>query len=172
MNVEKNTILVSVIIPIYNVEKFLAETIESVLQQSLVDFELILVNDGSSDYSPKISENYQQKDRGIKYFSQENSGVSVARNVGLSKAIGEYIFFLDSDDTIDSDFLKTNYETAKLNDSDIVIVGEYFKKRMPNVMALPTCAQFIRLDFLKKFPNVKFPENIQPGEDGLFSSSN
>lgn len=169
MNVEKNKILASVIIPVYNVENFLIETIESVLQQSLIDFEIILVNDGSSDSSPKICEDYQNRDPRIKYFSQENSGVSVARNLGLSNAIGEYVFFLDSDDTIDSNFLKTNYETAKINKSDIVIVGEYFYKRMPNVMALPTCAQFIRLDFLKKHPDIQFPENIQPGEDGLFS---
>ncbi|PKF74733.1 glycosyltransferase family 2 protein [Chryseobacterium sp. PMSZPI] len=169
MNLEKNKIPVSVIIPVYNVENFLVETIESVLTQSLPEIELILVNDGSTDGSAVICESYQQKDSRIKYFSQNNSGVSVARNLGLSHATGEFIFFLDSDDTIDADFLKTSYEVAKQNDSDIVIVGEYFYKRMPNVMALPTCAQFIRLEFLKKYPDIKFPENIQPGEDGLFS---
>lgn len=169
MKTESDKILVSVIIPVYNVEKFLAESIESVLQQSFDAFELILVNDGSSDDSPKICKDYQNKDARIKYFSQQNLGVSFSRNYGLSKATGEYVFFMDSDDTIDPEFLATSYESAKFNDSDIVIIGEYFYKRMPNVMALPTWAQFIKLKFLKQYPDIKFPENIQPGEDGLFS---
>ena len=169
MSFEKNKNKVSVIVPIYNAGKFLTETIESVLQQSITNFELILINDGSTDDSEMICEKFTAKDHRIQYYFQKNSGVSVARNFGLSKANGEYIFFLDSDDTIDPEFLRTSYETAESNNSDIVIVGEYFYKRMPNVMALPTCAQFIKSDFLKKFPEIKFPENIQPGEDGLYS---
>lgn len=169
MNTEDNNIFVSVIIPVYNVEKFLVEAIESVLQQSLHNFELILINDGSTDKSPEICLDYQNKDTRIIYFSQINSGVSIARNLGLIKARGEYIFFLDSDDTIDSEFLATSYQTAKNQNSDIVIVGEYFYKRMPHVMALPTCAQFIKTEFVRRYSDIKFPENIQPGEDGIFS---
>ncbi len=169
MNPEKSRVLVSVIIPVYNVEKFLSETIESVLNQTLTDFELILINDGSSDSSPEICKEYQKKDNRIKYFSQNNSGVSVARNSGLSHAVGEYVFFMDSDDTLDPDFIRTSYNASEAQHSDIIIVGEEFCNRLPAVPALPTCAQFLRSSFLKKYPDVRFPMNIQPCEDGLFS---
>ena len=169
MNFNKNNISISIIIPVYNAGKFLVETIESVLQQNFESFELILINDGSTDDSAAICEDYHKNDARIKYFAQKNYGVSVARNLGLSYAVGEYIYFLDSDDTLDPDFLKTSYDVAKRENSDIVIVGEYYCKRLPNVTALPTCAQFLRSDFLKRFPDVKFPDYIQPCEDGLFS---
>lgn len=168
MNTEKN-ILVSVIIPVYNAGKFLTETIESVLSQSLVDFQLILVNDGSTDNSAFICEDYVKKEERIQYFIQKNSGVSVARNLGLSYACGEYVFFLDSDDTLDSEFLKTSYNAAKKQNTDITIIGKQFCERLPNVAALPTCAQFLRLDFLKENSVIRFPKDIQPCEDGLFS---
>lgn len=164
-----NHISVSVIIPIYNAENFLAETINSVLHQSLSDFELILIDDGSIDNSKKICKQFLSQDHRIKLINQENSGVSIARNNGLLQAKGEYVFFMDSDDTLDSEFFKTSYEIAKREKSDIVIIGEQFSKRMPNVMALPTWAQLISLEFLKKYPDIRFPENIQPCEDGLFS---
>ncbi len=161
---------ISVIMPVYNVEEFLEEAIESVLNQSFQELELILVNDGSTDNSSTICEKYVEEDKRIKYIEQKNSGVSIARNKGLSLAEGEYIFFMDSDDTIDSDFLKTSYETAKKEDSDIVVIGEYYcKRRIPNPAALPTCAQLLRHEFLKQYPDIRFPENIQPCEDGLFS---
>ena len=161
--------LVSVIVPIYNSGKFLEQTIQSVLNQSFKDIELLLVDDGSTDCSLSICEKFAKDDNRITLISQSNSGVSVARNNGLRNAQGEYVYFLDSDDTIDSEFIRTSYYIAKQNDSDIVIVGEYYCRRMPKVMALPTCAQFLKLDFLKKYPGIKFPENIQPCEDGLFS---
>ncbi|WP_228413712.1 glycosyltransferase family 2 protein [Chryseobacterium sp. CH21] len=169
MIVEKNKIFVTVIIPVYNAEKFLVETIESVLNQSLKEFELILINDGSVDDSASICEEYQNNDSRIQYFSQANSGVSIARNLGLSKAIGEYIFFMDSDDTIDREFLKTSYVAAKEQNNDITIIGEEFCKRLPHAPALPTWAQLLRLGFLEKYSDIKFPAGIQPCEDGLFS---
>jgi len=169
MNIEKKDISVSVIIPVYNAGKFLAETIESVLNQSFKNFELILINDGSTDDSAAICTEYLRKDARIKYVDQVNSGVSVARNLGLSYATGEYVFFLDSDDTIDRGFLATSYDAAKEQNSDITIIGEEFCKRLPRVPALPTCAQFLRLEFLNTYRDIKFPQNIQPCEDGLFS---
>lgn len=169
MSPEKNKISVSVIIPVYNVEKFLSETIQSVLDQTFTDFELILVNDGSTDGSSEIGKKYQKKDSRVKYFSQNNSGVSVARNLGLSYATGEYVFFMDSDDTIDKQFIETSYKSAKEQNSDFTIVGDHYCRMLPDVSALPTCAQFLRLDFLKKHCDIRFPENIQPCEDGLFS---
>lgn len=169
MSTDKNHISVSIIIPVYNAGKFLAETIKSVLNQSLDNFELILVNDGSTDNSESICEEYERLDNRIKYFYQTNAGVSIARNNGLLHANGEYIFFMDSDDTLDSEFFKTSYEIAKKENRDILIIGESFCKRMPHVTALPTWAQMLRFDFLKKYPKIRFPEHIQPCEDGLFS---
>lgn len=169
MNIANSNILVSVIIPVYNAEKFIEETIGSVLSQSLKNIEIILVDDGSTDNSLKICEQFLQKDLRIKLLRQENSGVSNARNNGLELANGEYIFFMDSDDTIDSEFLSGSYEIAKKLDLDIVIIGEYFCRWLPNVSALPTMAQFLKHDFLMKYPDVRFPANIQPCEDGLFS---
>lgn len=88
----------SVIIPVYNVEKYLAETIESVINQPCRDMEIILIDDGSPDNSGKICDEYAQKDDRITVIHKENGGVSSARNAGLDAASGEYIFFLDSDD--------------------------------------------------------------------------
>lgn len=168
MNIENTPISVSVIIPVYNAGEFLAETIKSVLHQSFDRFELILVNDGSTDHSGEICEEYQLTDTRIKYIHQANSGVSVARNTGLLHAVGEYIFFMDADDTLDTEFIKTSYEAAKKKESDIIIIGASFCKMM-HVPALPTWAQMLKHDFLKQYPDVRFPEHIQPCEDGLFS---
>jgi len=162
-------ILVSIIVPIYNVESFIAETIESIISQSFKEIEIILVDDGSSDNSYAICESYALRDNRIKLIKQENSGVSIARNNGLSQANGEYIFFMDSDDTIDSEYISSSYEIAKKEDSDIVVIGDYYCDRFSKVLVLPTCAQFIKLDFLKAHNDIRFPEKIQPCEDGLFS---
>ena len=91
---------VSIIVPIYNSEAHLSRCIDSILAQTLTDFELILVNDGSQDNSGKICDNYAQKDSRIIVLHKENGGTSSARNVGLKKSRGEYITFVDSDDTI------------------------------------------------------------------------
>jgi glycosyltransferase involved in cell wall biosynthesis len=169
MNSKSKKILVSVIIPVYNAEIFLNETLQSVLNQNLKNFEIILVNDGSTDNSKKICEKFSNQDNRIKLINQINSGVSIARNNGILHAKGEYVFFMDADDTLDAEFLKTSYEIAKKQDSDIVVIGEQFCKRMPNVTALPTWAQLIRMEFLKQYQSIRFPDNIQPCEDGLFS---
>lgn len=162
-------IWVSVIVPIFNTEEFLCETIESVLKQSLTNFELILVNDGSTDGSAQICKKYMSLDTRIKYFRQRNSGVSIARNLGLSYASGKYVYFLDSDDTLDSEFLLSSYNISEQEGNDITILGEYLCNRPHSLTALPTCAQFLRMDFLRIHPTVRFPEGLQPCEDGLFS---
>mgnify|MGYP000315577735 FL=1 len=95
--------LISIIIPVYNVENLLPLTLNSVLNQSYQNLEIILIDDGSTDTSLSICEEYAKKDVRIKVFHQENSGVSVARNIGLSFAKGEYIGFVDSDDMIHPD---------------------------------------------------------------------
>ena len=94
---------ISVIIPVYNVEKYLAECLISVVNQTFKDIEIICVNDGSTDNSPEILEEFAQKDSRIKIINQENQGMSCARNAGLAVATGEYITFVDSDDYISTD---------------------------------------------------------------------
>lgn len=92
---------ISVIVPVYNAEKFLAETLDSILSQSYEKFEIIAMDDGSTDASGKILDAYAAKDGRVKPFHIANSGVSNARNMGIEKASGEFIFFLDGDDTIE-----------------------------------------------------------------------
>lgn len=162
-------VVVSVIIPVYNVEKFLDETIQSVLDQELEEIEIILVNDGSTDSSAAICKKYASVDPRISFFDQENRGVSVARNHGLSHARGEYVYFLDSDDTIASDFLLEAVTIARNSDADIVVLGEYFTRMLPSPTALPTCGQMVKRDFLVSHADIRFPTGIQPCEDGLFS---
>jgi len=97
--------MTSIIIPAYNADKYISETINSVLSQSYADWELIIVDDGSTDKTAEIVKQFCKKDNRIKYYYQKNSGVSVARNFGLNKAKGEYISFLDADDIWLNDFL-------------------------------------------------------------------
>lgn len=105
--------LISVILPIYNVEKYLALCIESVLQQSYRKLEIILVNDGATDSSPAICEEYRKRDKRIQVVHQMNAGLASARNSGLRASHGEYLFFLDSDDCIHPKLLELAVETAE-----------------------------------------------------------
>lgn len=162
-------IAVSVIMPVYNVAAFLGEAIQSVLDQNFKDLELILVNDGSTDGSASVCQAYLQQDPRIQFISQENCGVSIARNNGLLRATGSYVFFMDSDDTLDPDFIKTSFETAQKDNNDITVIGAPFCKWGPLFTLLPTWAQMIRMDFLKQYPEIRFPPRLQPCEDGLFS---
>ena len=107
--------------PVYNTEKYLKEAIDSVLNQSFKDFELICINDGSTDNSPEILENYRKKDKRIKIINQKNKGLGAARNKGLKNSNGEFIFFIDSDDYIAENALENLYKNAILNDSDMVL---------------------------------------------------
>ena len=97
--------MISVIIPVYNAQPYLHRCIDSVLASAYSDFEIILVNDGSTDCSPEICRAYAEADSRVIYISQENRGVSSARNRGLEAARGEWIIFLDSDDFITADYL-------------------------------------------------------------------
>ena len=104
---------ISVIVPIYNVEKYLARCLDSVVGQTFRDIEIICVNDGSTDKSSSIAEQYAKKDGRISLINQENKGLSAARNVGMRIARGKYISFVDSDDWIDLDFLEKLYDAAE-----------------------------------------------------------
>ena len=103
----------SVIVPVYKVEKYLSPCIESVLNQTFSDLELILVDDGSPDNCPKICDNYAQKDARIKVIHKPNGGLVSARQAGIKIASGDYIFNLDSDDLIENDTLECAYNIIK-----------------------------------------------------------
>ena len=124
-------IKVSVIVPIYNVEKYLRKSLESIISQTLEDIEIICVNDGSKDNSRDILEEYAQKDPRIVIIDKENGGLSSARNAGMEVARGEYIGFVDSDDWIEDTMYEKLYYNAKLNESEMVIcsVHKYDDKR-------------------------------------------
>lgn len=116
-----NDIKVSVIIPVYNVEKYLAECLNSIVNQSLKGIEIICINDGSSDNSLKIIEKYARFDKRIKIINKEASGsASAGRNIGIHTATGEYICFIDSDDLISLDYLEKMYVKAKETNADLV----------------------------------------------------
>lgn len=111
---------ISVIIPVYNVEKYISACLESVLSQTFQDWEAICVNDGSTDGCSDILTRYEKRDPRIKVITQANQGLSQARNRGLLDATGEYILFLDSDDLIDSQLMEVTYYFAKKEDADMV----------------------------------------------------
>lgn len=113
--------LISVVVPIYKVEKFLPTCIESIIRQSYRNLELILVDDGSPDSCPSICEKYKQVDSRIKVIHKKNGGLSDARNAGLKIAKGKWITFIDSDDYVGADFLRVLYTVAVLNEADISI---------------------------------------------------
>ena len=114
-------IKVSIIVPVYNVEEYLARCLDSLVNQSLKDIEIIVVNDGSPDNSQKIIDNYCKKYKNIKSFIKENGGLSDARNFGIEKAQGEYIAFLDSDDYVTIDMYMEMYNKAKSGNFDMVV---------------------------------------------------
>lgn len=119
-------IKVSVIVPVYNVERFIDKCLNSLVKQSLKEIEIIVVNDGTKDNSQKIIDKYVKKypDK-IKSYIKENGGQGSARNYGLKKATGEYIGYVDSDDFVEKDMYKKLYNKAKENNYDIVVCGNY-----------------------------------------------
>ena len=113
--------LVSVIIPVYNAEKFIKTCIDSVLAQTYTNIEIILINDGSVDYSKSICEKFANNASNIILINQQNSGVSAARNAGLKFATGKYVTFLDADDELPPNAIKQCVEAAETADFDMVI---------------------------------------------------
>lgn len=121
---------VSIIVPVYNVEKYLRDCIDSILMQNYKNIEVIAVNDGSTDSSPDILQEYANKDSRIKVLNKVNAGLASARNYGLSHIDGDYILFVDSDDIIAPQALETLMEVADKHQADIVSFG--FKKFYKN----------------------------------------
>ena len=126
---EKNP-QISVIIPIYNCEKYIKECLSSLIKQTFKNFEIICINDGSNDDTLKILKKFEAKDERIIIFNQNNSGPGIARNIGMKKSKGEYLIFLDSDDIFKKTMLEELYIKIKENDSDVVICNsQNFEKK-------------------------------------------
>ncbi len=121
----KNDIAVSIIVPIYNAEKYLIKCLDSVVNQTLENVEIIFVDDGSTDGSSEICKNYAEKDERIIYFKKENEGLAAARQDGMDIARGEYVGFVDSDDWLELNMYERMYTVAKENDADVVFCNCY-----------------------------------------------
>ncbi len=111
----------SVIIPVYNIERHLRQCLDSVTGQTLTELEIICVDDGSTDGSPEILADYAQRDGRFQIITQPNTGPGVARNTGMDRATGEYLIFLDSDDWFEPDFLERMVAKAKETGADVTI---------------------------------------------------
>ena len=113
--------LISVIVPIYNVEKYLRQCLDSIQNQTYQNFECLLINDGSPDNSADICREYVEKDSRFKYFEKENGGLSDARNYGIRQSKGSYLTFVDSDDWLEHDALDRLYGALRKGNADISI---------------------------------------------------
>lgn len=118
--------LISIIVPVYNSEKYLFKCIESILNQSFTDFELLLIDDGSSDNSLQILKEFERKDHRIKLFSHANSGVSYTRNFGIKNSQGDFILFIDSDDWVETDFIK-DFTNAYADNPNELLVADLLR---------------------------------------------
>lgn len=148
-NEEKMKPEISIVVPVYQVEKFVRDSIQSILNQTYISFEIICINDGSRDSSLNILQQLAQEDSRVKVFSQENQGVSAARNTALDMVSGEYVAFLDPDDIMHPQFLEIMLSEIKANDADVVCCG--FKKISENEKVInPPVYESVRS---KKFKN-------------------
>ena len=187
---------ISIIIPVYNVELYLEECLDSIINQPLKEIEIICVNDGSTDKSLNILEKYEKKDKRIKVINQKNNGVSYARNSGLINALGEYIMFIDSDDYIFPNTLQILYDKIKTSNAELLIFGgnifpenlpeaqwakavlsspnktyEHFDKKIIfNERSVRPCPvnKVYSSNFLRNY-NFKFDTSLKLGEDQLFA---
>ncbi len=121
----KDNIAVSIIVPVYNAEKYLVKCLDSVVNQTLKNVEIILVDDGSTDKSSDICKDYAAKDERIIYFKKENEGLAAARQDGMEKASGEYIGFVDSDDWLELNMYERMYSVAKEENADVVFCNAF-----------------------------------------------
>lgn len=191
----KDSILVSVLVPIYNTEHYLPFCIESILSQTHKNIEIILVNDGSTDSSEDLCKAYLAKDNRIKYFKKENGGVSSARNFGLQQAKGDWCIFVDSDDLLPIHAVSSLVELVLREDVDFGIAGydccygdgslknstskfgvcEYVLSKNDGIKRLYKhvfwqwfiCSKIFKTEVLKQH-NIRFNERIFFGEDRLF----
>lgn len=180
--------IISIIVPVYNVEKFLHRCIDSILAQTFADFELLLINDGSKDNSGLICDEYAAKDNRVRVFHKENGGASAARNYGLDNATGKYICFIDSDDWVENNYLETlwpaenedmvvcsiTYEgkekwelslwDKKYNRADLRDSLNYIVEHMA---VCSPCCKILRRDTIEE-NKIRFDTDVCAGEDMLF----
>lgn len=187
------TPFISIIIPVYNVDNYLSTCIDSVLYQTFDNWELILVNDGSPDNSGTICDQYSSKDKRIRTFHKSNGGVSSARNLGINKAQGEWLYFIDSDDFIEKETLSVLVERLHKNSADLIVhglVNDYVDKRIlkpytdkkidnRSIQSLieftdkggllrgPVCKLYLRY-IVDKY-KIRFDESFSYGEDTKFT---
>ena len=119
--------LISIIVPVYNVEAYLHQCLQSILDQTYTNLEIIVVDDGSTDHSPAICDHFAALDARVKVIHKKNGGQSAARNIGLDTASGEYIGFVDSDDWIDNDMYETLYNLISQYGADISACTHYLE---------------------------------------------
>ena len=179
--------MITIIVPIYNVEKYLHRCIDSILEQSYSNFELLLINDGSTDCSGAICDEYASKDSRIHAFHKKNGGCSSARNLGLENAKGEWITFVDSDDWVSTDYLKN---LVICSNADFIVGGYvgvpkgdkymasnefYDRSKFPdfiscyqtNLLRTPW-GSLLRLSIIRE-NSLSFDEKIRYGEDTVFN---
>ena len=154
---DDSNIMISVIIPVYNSEKYLRECLDSIVNQSLINIEIICINDGSTDSSLDILNEYAIKDRRIKVISQANTGVSSVRNAGIKIARGEYIGFVDSDDYVDLDYFEKLYYAAKRNCADIAACSVLRIKNKKKKFLIRCKKEVITSDIKQKYKLLKLP---------------
>ena len=173
--------LISVIIPIYNMEQFVKTCVDSVMSQTYKNLEIILVNDGSIDGSKVVCEEIEKNNPNILLINQKNQGVSVARNVGISLAHGEYLLFLDADDTLPQNAIQLLYEKAIEFDSDMTIGKIYETENIPievfekeeflikvledSPLGYYACRILYKREFVK---DITFPKGFVCAEDSYF----
>lgn len=172
---------VSIIVPVYNVEDFLARCLDSLVSQTFRSYEIICIDDASPDASNKILESYQQKYPNLirVFHNKENLGLGLTRNVGLSQSRGKYILFVDSDDYVKQDYIESYHKEMESCSADI-IVGGYIRKTQKGekvhimsqtiwstVTYAIACAKMFKASFLKS-NNLRFTD-LKCGEDILFS---
>lgn len=186
---DQRCLKVSIIVPVYKVEKYLHRCVDSIIAQSFKDWELLLIDDGSPDNSGKICDEYAAKDTRIRVFHKENGGVSSARNYGLKKAQGTWITFIDSDDWVDVNFIADLYKPiesnstldfvqagcVKINDVGIPIVEQKYDMYEGNDQLLLllrirglVISKLFRFSILKK-SSLFFDENMHVAEDMAFT---
>lgn len=184
--------LVSVIVPVYNAEKYLDKTIDSILSQTYTNLEVILVDDGSKDKSLEICNNYKEKDNRVKVFHKENGGVSSARNLGLDNAKGDYVCFCDSDDRLGNNMIEILVEVIKKTNVNMVNCGMFItekgKEKYVSVKAdklfdinndddlyetlfspeLNASSVWNKIFVRENIGNIRFVEGVSWGEDQIF----
>lgn len=149
---------ISIIVPIYNVEKYIAKCLRSIKNQTLGDFECLLINDGTKDNSVAIAEAEVKGDERFRFFDKSNGGLSDARNYGLSKAQGDYVCFIDSDDYLDERLLELSYASAEKFQSDIVCFDMYYAYD-DGSLQLSKGADFNVVSNYKENPKIIFSNN-------------